>query len=742
MKVMSVWCSCIVSGFLLFSWMQPRSLSGQAISMRYSPTSSGHVTVIILDMSGSMHGNDQSAVRCSAAEAFIDLSGAGDQVGIVSLSSAGPMVWHVPAPTDVISERSALKQAIEQRPAGTPNCQNPFGDTPTYDALVQAFQMLEGATQSGKISGSVILLSDGVPTPDTSQQVNRIQNEVIPQFERNHWAIDTVALGTGETLRPFLKEIAQDTGGIPYDDAQGAVPGQASALNITPFFINIFSQRVGHTLNQLTGLSALNHGTHPYDFDLPNYAKTLDIIVVKDEVIRATLESPPPRPIILPSDPPPPHTFVSKNSFYEVFTVEGPTAGNWQLTINGSGRYQVSSLVDSWLQVSFSNPQQNGALLDLDHPFPLVTTIVDVRNPYQLLSLQGLNFDGTITYNGTPPEDTVPYAALYHLDYDAHRGFYQTTIHFPSNAAPGTYTLVVYAVGKTSAVIAANTLTIRMEKFPVLSPSSLPTTQVQWPEWLQIVYGPSDPILHWLSPFLLHDTTSEVPDSIQKMGATSVNVIQASLLTKNQSSRSLIFSNKAHEQFQLQLPALPGGTYAVNILLAGSFDKFTGKLPLGTEQLTILVKAEEPTFVMYLLPIGIIVAFLALLFFLLYLIITSIIRVYLYVTGPAPYGTCTRHGQPDAYYFNQARRSLISLFVRRFVNSKNVHSQMPPGLIFRFDHHRSIKVRKRRFKKSNWQGTSKKNRKLSHWFYREFDQLTYEVKVGPATTYSTYSVEP
>ncbi|HEX8034083.1 MAG TPA: hypothetical protein VF510_09560, partial [Ktedonobacterales bacterium] len=49
----------------------------------------GHVTAIVLDMSGSMAQNDPAGLRCSAANAYIDLSGPGDFIGVVGLDNAG-----------------------------------------------------------------------------------------------------------------------------------------------------------------------------------------------------------------------------------------------------------------------------------------------------------------------------------------------------------------------------------------------------------------------------------------------------------------------------------------------------------------------------------------------------------------------------------------------------------------------------------------------------------------------------
>src|SRR5689334_13006874 len=51
-----------------------------------SATPSKHVTILVLDMSGSMGANDPDGLRCSAANAYIDLSGPGDFIGVVGLT--------------------------------------------------------------------------------------------------------------------------------------------------------------------------------------------------------------------------------------------------------------------------------------------------------------------------------------------------------------------------------------------------------------------------------------------------------------------------------------------------------------------------------------------------------------------------------------------------------------------------------------------------------------------------------
>src|SRR5260221_6105521 len=92
-----VWVAALAALLLL----APLNPAAQAHA-RLAATPSGHITVIVLDMSGSMQSNDAQGLRCSAANAYVDLSGPGDFVGVVGLkasgATAGPPTF--PAPRD------------------------------------------------------------------------------------------------------------------------------------------------------------------------------------------------------------------------------------------------------------------------------------------------------------------------------------------------------------------------------------------------------------------------------------------------------------------------------------------------------------------------------------------------------------------------------------------------------------------------------------------------------------------
>ncbi|HKS68782.1 MAG TPA: VWA domain-containing protein, partial [Ktedonobacterales bacterium] len=159
------------------------------VPVRASAAPASHVTIIVLDMSGSMAQNDPNGLRCSAANAYIDLSGPGDFVGVVGLDAGGSAAndaqgfpatvdWGLaPRELSTVAARASLRSAIAQK---SHNCA-PDGNTPTYDALAKAAAMLAQATQNGAngMTGSIILLTDGIPYPNPDCQVSAIQKSLL-----------------------------------------------------------------------------------------------------------------------------------------------------------------------------------------------------------------------------------------------------------------------------------------------------------------------------------------------------------------------------------------------------------------------------------------------------------------------------------------------------------------------------------------------------------------------------------
>lgn len=420
-----------------------------------APATGGHVTVIVLDMSGSMSTNDPLGLRCSAANAYIDLSGsnpaeATNYVGIIGLANVnatGPsggahdfrlaQIWAQPLATDVAANRAQLRQIITtQSHACEPN-----GNTPTYDALVKAYSMLNGflGTHAG-LTGSVILLTDGNPDPQGDAQVADVNAEIVPQFVAKHWPIDTIALGTDTSYRGFLSGISARTKGTAYDDSQGPIQG-VSPLNLARVFADIFREYEGRTLKPAIAPTKVA-GQATQQFYIGDAVTHLDVIAVKDTpATTITLADPNSQPFA----PDQQGNFISTDPHYFIFSLEAHAPapflqnGPWTLHVNGSGLFLVDSLTVSTLALNVTAPQ-DGSTLPLGQPVTLSATVSENGN---------IVLDSTYDVETliTPPNGGKA-LRVFLKDRDT-SGTYHGTFTLPVTAAPGTYNIDVTATQGT-----------------------------------------------------------------------------------------------------------------------------------------------------------------------------------------------------------------------------------------------------------------------------------------------------
>jgi hypothetical protein len=710
--------------------------SHQGIPASDAPT--GHLTILVLDMSGSMAANDPDQVRCQAAQAYIDLSGPGNTIGIIGLAGQQAQIWQEPFPTDVVSQRAALKQTIEQRPAGSPDCQHPSGNTPTASALDLAWNMLNTTTARQNLQGSVILLSDGVPSPNTNGQLNTIQNTLIPLFQQRHWPIDTIALGTEQVLRPFMQNLARRTGGIAYDDAQGAVPAQTSSLNILSFFTDILSQRTGRTPTHIAPLTTLAADSKAYNLTLGTSVKEVDILLVRDAregaSVHAQLTSPAAEPIVLPSPVAIPYTDVEQNPSYIFFSITGPHAGVWELDVNGNGRFEISMLETSFLQTTFLSPQLNGTLLNINSPFPLLAEIVDIRSPAVPLTLPGLTLNAAITYQGESgriaPSFTTQHYAM-KGGAASNPGQYQATIHLPTSASDGVYTLTVSASGETSEIISENTLTVRLAHFPEPVLASPQAVEYQWPAWIAPIshFAP----LSWLYAAAFADSRPRILGQIKTGTALSAAalLLQATQVSPAGVQTPLTVVSGQRATFQLFLPEEPPGDYTIDLTLNGTFENFSGNM--GDTLLIIHLQSAAATGQM-------IVGFLALTLVLSLLTLTFLLGLYLFLTGPGPSGTCVCENPQEVFDFTKARRGFgpwRNCPRSEMVPSRSgTHPHLQKGLRFRFARtfwlvgERRIKVRLCGPDGVYWTASlDGKEQKLSRRRFRPVSHLCYCLRI-------------
>jgi hypothetical protein len=742
----------------------------------------GHVTILILDMSTSMNGNDPGGLRCSAAKAYIDLSNANDKIGIIGLTNTDSAtaddsyhflsaeIWRQPVPVGVLSQREALENVITQRPPGEPDCQVPYGSTPLYDALDQARKMLAQATSDpgGNLSGSVVLMTDGQPFPNQQKQADAVLNDLRPIFLKHHWPIDVVALNAVGSYLNFLRMLADGTGGRFYQTTEGNADAQPSPLSIASFFTTIFALRVGRTLD-MGAVHTLSGETQSLNFGLDDYARHLDLVVIKDQGISAKLTTP--QGDTLPSPDPPPHALlIAGDPYYEIFSFDGPSAGVWQLDVRGSGQFQVASLVTSWLQISILSPAPNAPVQPLDRPFTLAAQVVDGRTG-EAIPGQRFVLVSTVKYEGEPPGGTRAFATRVILSDRG--GTYQTSVSPPPYAAPGTYTATFAVSRDTDAVISSASRTLRLVHFPVpllIAPQTgLPATKpirlelMRWHPLLQALYGADSPLGGWPGQLaLLHHPVqpqATLTGQIRLDQGASAHVMVTRAVLHGAKNLTLPIGVKTMPagRFQLILPSLSDGAYTIALTPGGTFEDRSGDL--GTTTYTLLIGSA---------PVSSDLNLFAWIITAVYALVVLLLIVFgLYIhwrrSGPAPFGECLLDrggGNLYHYPFTRSQHSLLSyLCWRNTLYSEQVRavktpgaagapsdswSHLPSGLKIRFYRDHTIKVSPRRGRRQvkAWrrkEGNTEEDLKKG---FHEERELIYSLGGQTPLSHITYIIDP
>lgn len=593
--------ACIA--MLLVAGAMAAALPTRAMAAVMRPSApAGQVTIIILDMSGSMSDNDPNGYRCSAANAYIDLSGPGQSIGLIGLDnnnatgpSGGPhnyrqaMRWSDPIEAATINARQNLRNIIQQKSNGC----KPDGNTPTYDALNQALTMLGSATQGGK-SGSVILLTDGAPDPQGADQVANIKSELVPQFKQKGWPIDAIALGknasdNGIDYHAFLSDLSNATAGAYYDDSKGPIAG-VSPLNLESFFVDIFKLRNGRTPGPTIAPTSLNGGTVQRNFSVGNFVSHLDVIAVKDQPGTTVTATAPNGQTITQTGA---GAFVASDPHYVIFSIDGPQSGPWQLNVTGNGQFLMDSLVVSTLSLTITNPTK-GKSLPLGQPVTITAQLRDQGNgvvgQFQVKGLIEYKGNGTFTPREvvlTDPNGSGDYTIGITLPIDAPAGSYQITItaHSASEDAVATEVVTQFALFPTAVLISPATQ----------KPTTDPITAhvVQWDGALRFIYShlpfyssnllgwhPSD----WPLGGVAADASALVDGEVL-VGPIANGNVYGNGTVKATATRSgssnvipVTVENDRPGYFRLHFPPNITGTFAVQLTTAGSFRDSFGDL--------------------------------------------------------------------------------------------------------------------------------------------------------------------
>lgn len=588
----------LISSLTIIFWGIEASPAARADTLRPLANGNQHVTIMVLDMSGSMQDTDPDRLRCTAANAYIDLSGPGDLIGVVNLDS-GPSSLIISPPVEMSTQaaRKGLRDTIQSKTNGC----SPDGGTPTYDAMNQALSMLNTATQNGQIPGSMILLTDGDPEPNPQGQINDIKNNLLPNFKQHGWPVDVVALDpqdqSGIDFHGFLNDIANATGGHFYDDSHGIVPG-VSPLNIAPFFVDIFATRNKRTPGPTIPPTDLSGGVQARDFTLGDLADHMDIIVVKDQPGTQVTLLDPNRAQVTSG----PNIFVTTDPHYAIYSIDGPQSGTWEVDVSGSGKFLVDTLISSTLKMSITQPIPSSPVFPLGQPF----TVSAMLSSQGVVVTNGYTVSGKIVYKGDT-QGKQPYSQIITLSDPNGTGTYMATVTLPTNAPAGTYDLTACASRTSSAAIVCDSISLRLSLFPMpslLNASGTAADPVQAPvvqfdRGLQLLYGWPNGIVRWLSGGPLNrlpaTTSANIPGQVLLNGqpycdATVKGVAQP---VNGGPGVDIAILNSGCGKFLVQFPSAANGTYKLTFQTSGSFKDSHGDF--GTTSHSAIVTITSAT---------------------------------------------------------------------------------------------------------------------------------------------------
>jgi len=546
--------------------------------------------------------------------------------------------------------------------------------------------MLADATkgsQGGNLTGSVILLTDGDPDPQTDAQVAAVRNDLVPQFKSHGWPIDTIALGKDQGLHGFLSDVASGTSGSFYDDGHGVIPG-VSPLNITPFFLDIFKLRVGRSPGPDIPPTQLGGGRTSRNFTVGQYVTHLDVVVVKDNRDAAVSIVAPNGQRIADSIA---GTFVSKDPYYAIFSIDAPQQGPWQLDVSGNGQFLMNSLKTSALALSVTAPGKD-AVLALGEPFTITAAL---SNNGTTISGGRFAITGTLTYVGG---DGKTYAQDVVLNDANGSGQYTAQVTLPTSAPPGSYKLAVDARAASEDVLSAQVV-LRAALFPsavLLSPGDgKPTTDavgaqvVRFDPVLQYLYYL--PPISWIGGWPLNGLPS-TPSALLHGQVFLNGKPYAQAQVTGVASRpgggaksDATILNDGNGAFRLLFPAGSSGTYNVALTSQGAYSDVHGDLTTATRIVQVTVTPATPAQEVRAWLVTAVYLFLLLL-------IVLVIRA---ILAPKPFGMLAGSDGGGEEFARARRGPLARLLAPSVVTSSQMG--LDPGLRFRFHHGGRVTVR-------------------------------------------------
>ncbi|HEY4025707.1 MAG TPA: vWA domain-containing protein [Candidatus Dormibacteraeota bacterium] len=632
------------------------------------------VTVLLLDMSGSMRVNDPDDIRCAAARTFVRLSRPGELVGLIGFNGRTATPW-LSAPIEATADgQRTLDQILVGRCSGTP----PAAATPMFDALDQASRQLAGAPGTGP--RSAVLLTDGTPEPGGQSEIARIEQTLVPRFQARHWPIDTIALGTDDVDFTFLATIAGGTGGHHYDGSQGR---RATAYNLLPAFVDVLRDEVGRS----PGQDVAEQSAGPMAFTVTPFASHLDVVVVCATACpQVTLRTPTGfavdalQPVA--SSPQAPQYGAVFSLDDPPFLRAGASLVPWTVSADGGGSIRVESLVDLRLDVALQPPPPPR---QLGLPLTVLATVTEKDGAPHV--------DDALILAGSARRGPDGQAIPFSLARTA-GARYEGTVTIPAGDQPGSYVIAVAALhdrGQEPLASGSSDVEVGLFPRPVLAG---PAAATRWPGWVAAVY--SLPLLDRFGGWALRGApltpTASVAGAL--LGPDGASYTKAAMVTAEVAGAGqggpavAAASSTGRGRFRLSFPAPRPGDYAITLHTGGA-ESFGQTVTTGGMVPVTVQDAALPQ----VLRAALVTAALAMLL----LLLTGYVR---FCIMRAPYGAWRLRTEDGEQ--RQVRLARQPGLLRAFLRRNRAISRNPRGLEFRFGYRSGITVRPRRDLGAGW----------------------------------------
>ncbi|MCP8899034.1 vWA domain-containing protein [Gilvimarinus xylanilyticus] len=302
--------------YRVVAWFTLVLFAASTLSAEPEPQSGADVRLLV-DVSGSMQGNDPNGLRREAIALIVKLLDSDSHAGVWTFGS--DVKLQVPfAPTEQNWQSLALEQVSAIHARGL--------YTPIGDALRQASRMSPQSSRS-----DIILLTDGKVDVSQDAKANArerqtILTELLPSLKTQHFRIHTIALSDDADTQ-LLSSLSRATDGL--------FVVAHSAAELMQAYLQILDQAVVRERLPLEG----------NEFHVDSRVQELTALVFRPNPGRGTRLQQPDGQVLSQSQPGD-HTRWHSADGYDLITVSDPATGRWEVLGQAHEQNRITLLSD------------------------------------------------------------------------------------------------------------------------------------------------------------------------------------------------------------------------------------------------------------------------------------------------------------------------------------------------------------------------------------------------------------